>query len=168
MQLTTDRLTLRPTTLADAPFMLRLLNSPSWIEFIGDRNVHTIGATENYLCSRLVGKCKGIGTGMYTVLRQKDNMPVGTCTLIQRDYLDNADIGYALLPEYEGNGYAFEATKALLDYATNELNYQKLVAITLTNHQGSIRLLKKLGFLLEKRFEEGGEELFLFALERGE
>jgi RimJ/RimL family protein N-acetyltransferase len=46
-------------------------------------------------------------------------LPIGICGLVKRNYLDDIDLGYALLPRYWGQGYAYEAAKAVLDYATS-------------------------------------------------
>ena len=49
MNLETTRLLLRPFNLDDAPFIIELLNSPGWLQYIGDRNVKTIEQAEQYL-----------------------------------------------------------------------------------------------------------------------
>lgn len=45
----TKRLTLRKFTIDDAAFMLEMLNTPTLLRFIGDRNVKTLEEAENYL-----------------------------------------------------------------------------------------------------------------------
>ena len=47
--LATERLTLRKMCLADAAFMLNLLNQPSWLRFIGDRGVTNLQQARNYI-----------------------------------------------------------------------------------------------------------------------
>jgi [ribosomal protein S5]-alanine N-acetyltransferase len=161
MKLTTQRLTIKPTTLADAAFILKLLNSPGWIEFIGDRNVHTVAEAETYLTTRLVGINPTKGCGIYSIFLKENNTPIGMSSLVKRDYLDHVDIGYALLPEHEGKGYATEASEVVLDYAMNTLGYDTIVGICLKNHSASIRVLEKIGLKIEKAYMEDGTEMLL-------
>lgn len=46
---------------------------------------------------------------------EKTRVKIGLVTLIKRDYLDFNDIGFAFLPTYFSNGYAYEATKTVLE-----------------------------------------------------
>lgn len=41
------------------------------------------------------------------------------CGLVKRETLDDVDIGFAFLPEFEGKGYAFESSSAVIEYAKN-------------------------------------------------
>jgi [ribosomal protein S5]-alanine N-acetyltransferase len=159
--ITSKRLVIKPTTLADAAFILKLLNSPGWIEFIGDRNVHTVAEAETYLTTRLVGINPTKGCGIYSIFLQENDTPIGMSSLVKRDYLDHVDIGYALLPEHEGKGYATEASEVVLDYAMNTLGYDTIVGICLKNHSASIRVLEKIGLKIEKEFIEGEAEMLL-------
>lgn len=47
--LETERLRLRRLSIDDAGFILRLLNEPSFIQYIGDKNVRTIEDARLYL-----------------------------------------------------------------------------------------------------------------------
>ena len=72
------------------------------------------------------------------------------CGLIKRDTLDNIDIGFALLPVYEGKGYGYEAASIILKHAKNVLRIKRIVAITTKTNINSITLLKKLDLKFEK------------------
>ena len=54
----TERLIIREMTLKDAPFLLKLLNDPTWIQFIGDRNVHSVIDAENYIQEKMIASYK--------------------------------------------------------------------------------------------------------------
>jgi [ribosomal protein S5]-alanine N-acetyltransferase len=161
--LETKRLYVKAATLADASFILELLNSPGWLEFIGDRNVHTLAEAETYLSTRLVGVNPTKGCGIYTIFLKENDTPIGMSSLVKRDYLEHVDIGYALLPEHEGKGYATEASEAVLDYAMDTLGYNTIVGICLKNHSASVRVLEKIGLSIEKEYMEGGEEMLLLS-----
>lgn len=161
--LETERLGLRRFMEEDAPFMLRLLNEPSWIQFIGDRNVHTIAEAEQYLLKGAIESYSSHGFGFYIVLLKDKLNPIGTCGFAKRPYLDRPDFGFAYLPEYTGQGYAYEMATATLAYGRDVLKLEELCAITTPNNVRSISLLEKVGFHLEKSIMENDEELYLFA-----
>ena len=148
--LETERLSLREFHLNDAKFTLQLLNTPTWLTFIGDKNVHTIKEAENYLTSGPMTSYKEHGFGLWLVSLKERNKPIGMCGLIKRDYLAEVDIGFALMPDYAGLGYGYEIASATLTYSRNILLIDKVVAITDANNASSIKLLNKLGLQFEE------------------
>jgi RimJ/RimL family protein N-acetyltransferase len=163
--LETNRLLLRKFTVDDAPFMLRLVNEPSWIEYIGDRNVHTLEDAQKYLLEGSIQSYHDHGFGFYNVCLRDTGMPIGSVGFAKRPFLDHPDFGFAFLPEYTGQGYAIEVAVAAMAYAEEVLKLEKLVAITLPSNKRSIQLLIKLGFRFEKTVMVEGDELFLFGAE---
>lgn len=161
----TNRLILRKFILDDAGFVLELLNSPSWLKYIGDRNVKNLEDAKNYISDKLISSYIKNGFGLYEIILKKDNIPVGMCGLIKRDTLENIDLGFALSPVFTGNGYAFEAAFATLNYAKTVLKLERIIAITTTENKNSIKLLEKLKFVFEKMvlLSNEEEELMLFS-----
>jgi len=142
----TDRLLLKLTTIRDAKFLLELLNTPKWLRFIGDRKVYTEQEAENYIKQRMYPQIEEFGYGSYTVINLKDNIKVGTCGLYNRPGLEGMDIGFAFLPQYEGMGYAYEASTKLIAMSKTSFGLDRLVAITTKDNFASQRLLQKLNF----------------------
>ena len=160
----TERLQLRHLTLDDAPFILELVNDPSWIRFIGDRGVYTLGQAEDYLQNGPITSYAENGFGLYLVQRKSDKVRLGMCGLVKRPSLPHVDIGFAFLPQFTGQGYAFEAATAVLHHAHHDLNLFPIVAITAPDNQRSIKLLQKLGLHFQKMISlaEGQPEVMLF------
>jgi RimJ/RimL family protein N-acetyltransferase len=148
--LNTERLLLREFTLEDAPFILTLVNTPSWLEFIGDRNIHSIENAKAYLISGPMASYKTNGYGLSAIVLKEDNTLLGMCGLVNRDNTDYVDIGFALLPEFVGKGYAYEISSSTMAYAKNILGIEKVVATTNANNTSSIKLLNKLGLQFDK------------------
>ncbi|HTM92680.1 MAG TPA: GNAT family N-acetyltransferase [Flavisolibacter sp.] len=160
--LETKRLRLREFTLNDSNFIIELLNSPEWIEFIGDKNVRTETQAIEYLENGPIKSYAQNGYGL-SLVETKDSLPIGMCGIIKRDSLENPDIGFAFLKEFTGKGYAYEMASATLAYAVDELKISKISAITLPHNTRSINLLEKIGMKLIKSFtSQNGEELLLF------
>lgn len=149
--LQTERIFLReldPST--DAGFILQLVNTPLWLVYIGDRGVKTLEDATKYILDGPVKSYRENGFGLWLIVRRQDNIPVGICGLIKREILEYVDIGFAMMPEFEGRGYAFEAARATLQFAREQLRLPKLVAITAPENRRSMQLLEKLGFEFEK------------------
>ncbi len=142
----TERLDLRPTQPTDAALLLALFNSPKWLQFIGDRQVHTLTDAAVYIESRMMLQMECLGFSNYTLFRREDQAQIGICGLYERHDPANIELGFALLPEFEKMGYAFEAAHRLLDAARTVFGLKQLSAITDPNNRDSQKLLEKLGF----------------------
>jgi RimJ/RimL family protein N-acetyltransferase len=151
--LETERLVLQEFSIDDAEFILILLNTPAWLEYIGDKNVRAIEDAVNYLENEPIKSYKENGFGLWLILLKNGSTPIGMCGLIKRESLDDIDIGFALLPEYSKLGYAYEIAQATINYATNVLQINKIIAITDSNNIPSIKLLNKLGLQFEKQLK---------------
>jgi RimJ/RimL family protein N-acetyltransferase len=162
--LVTDRLNMQWPEKHHANFIYRLLNSPAWLQFIGDRGIKNLSDAENYITNKLQAGFSEYGFGMYIMERKSDAECIGVCGLIQRSYLDRPDIGFAVLPEATGKGYTSEAAGAVLAYARQELKPGQIYGITTEDNLASQRVLTKLGLVYQKDIkDEQGEKLMLFS-----
>ena len=167
MILRTARLQLRELAPRDAPFILVLLNEPSFIQNIGDRGVRSLADAHEYLVNGPIASYTRHGFGLYRVELAATDEPIGICGILQREALPDPDLGFAFLPAYWGQGFAFEAAAAVRSYARSQLGVGRLLAITSPRNDASIRLLERLGFRFERmtRLENDGTELKVFAEE---
>ena len=161
----TSRLALFEFRPSDADFILQLVNTPKWISFIGDRGVRTIEDAVKYIDERIVNSYRKFGFGLYLVRVKDGETPVGMCGLVRREHLNDVDLGFAFLPEYEKFGYALEASTSVLEFARDGLRLKRIVAITMRENNRSIRLLEKLGLQFEKMISSPGEnDLMLYGI----
>jgi RimJ/RimL family protein N-acetyltransferase len=167
--LETERLLLRTASLDDAEFMLRLLNEPSFLRFVGDRGVRTADDARGYIADRLIAGYEKNGYGLWVAELKASGTPIGISGLVRRDTLPDADIGFAFLPEYWRQGYAYESTAAAMRYAMDDLALPRLLAITDQENVASIRLLERLGLSFERMIQlaDDAAELRLFAISNG-
>jgi RimJ/RimL family protein N-acetyltransferase len=167
LALETARLTLRRFDLGDARFVLGLLNEPSFLLHVGDKGVRTEDEARRYIADGPLASYARFGFGLCVIELRETGAAIGVCGLLKRDWLDDVDLGFALLPPYWGHGYAFEAASAVLAEAREAHGRRRIVAVTSLGNEASIQLLGKLGFRFERiaRFTDGGEELRLFALD---
>ena len=159
-----ERLYIRHLTTEDAPFILELLNDPSFIQNIGDRNVRSIADAESYITKGPVTSYEKNGFGLDLVVLKETGEPIGICGLIKRDTLQDVDIGYAFLPKFWSKGYAVESALGVLEYGLKVKKLKRVVAITLEENKGSVRVLERIGLKFEKMAKLAGddEELMLF------
>ncbi len=164
--LETERLILRLQTTDDAPFILELVNDPSWIQFIGDRGVKTGEEAARYIENGAIRMYEQFGFCLYIVAKKEDQTPIGICGFVKRDTLEDVDIGFAFLPDYWGKGYAYEAALAVLAYGLDTLGFNRIVAITTQDNHASAKLLERIGLQFERdiQFSNDSEELRLFSL----
>jgi ribosomal-protein-alanine N-acetyltransferase len=163
----TERLQLRNFSNNDAEFIKKLLNEPSFIQNIGDRNIRTIEDAKEYIASRLTASYVKNGHGLYMVELKNSNTPIGMCGLVKRDTLPCADVGFAFLPEYWSKGYAVESSIGVLNYAKNNLKMKRVLGIALPSNKPSVKVLEKIGlkYTETKKFPDDEAELAVYSLE---
>ncbi|ETX63849.1 N-acetyltransferase GCN5 [Citrobacter portucalensis] len=108
------------------------------------------------------------------VIREHNSpTPLGDIGLqISHLYPQEADLGYAIMPQAQGKGIASEAVRAVCQYAFEHAGVTAINAYALADNKGSIRILEKTGFVrtqvLEKAYETDGiaYDDWVFRLER--
>ncbi|MEM9078238.1 MAG: GNAT family N-acetyltransferase [Bacteroidota bacterium] len=138
----TERLLIRPINVKDANFIIDLVNSKGWLQFIGDRNVSTRRDAESYIQRTLDNQ-----DFFYNVFElKKTRKAIGIITFLKREDEVYPDMGFALLPEFEKKGYALEASTAYFVKIKSIKKFDRIIAITMPENIKSIGLLRKLGF----------------------
>jgi len=165
--ISTQRLLVRPITIDDAPFILTLLNEPSFLRYIGDKQVRTVEDARQYILNGPVASYERHGFGLCLMELKELHTPVGMCGILKRDGLPDPDIGFALIPDFWNKGLAFEAATAVLKDARERLKLNRILAITSLDNDASINLLERLGFRFERVMQLTPEsdpvKLFVYA-----
>ena len=185
--LETERTIIREIVESDAEFILDLLNQPSFIKYIGDRNVRNVEQAREFIENRYRQSYREHGFGLYMVELKAEfdtlndesvsafeiqnpkskiqNRAIGICGFVKRDTLPDADIGFAFLPQFCKQGYALESAVAIMEYGRDILGLKRVLAITTQDNDSSGKLLEKLGFKFENliKMPTNDEELKLFS-----
>ena len=168
LPLLTERLLIRPFVPSDAPFILRLLNEPSFIENITDKGVRTLDQAAEYLTTGPLASYATHGHGLWMVQHRVTGHPMGMCGLIKRDNLTKVDLGYAFVPEFWGLGFAREAAEACLAWGRDTRGLRGILAIVSPGNTASIRLLEALAFQRTgSMIYAPGDEVDIYRLELG-
>lgn len=145
MRIETPRLRLRPLQEPDADFVLRLVNDPAFIENIADKNLRTSEDVRTFLREGPWTNQARAGYGQLLVEAKDAREAVGVCGLLYREALGLTDVGFAILAEFRGRGFAIEAARAVLEYGYTDLELAEIVGLTSPTNLASIRVLERLG-----------------------
>ena len=165
--LQTERLTLRRMTEADCEFLVELLNQPSFLRFIGDKQVRNVDDAKRYLRDGPDAMFERHGFCLYRMGLKDGDVAIGMCGLLKREQLEAPDIGFAVLTAYEGRGYASEAAEAVLQQAFVQLKLPRILGIANPDNTGSHRLLERIGLRYQglRQVYDGEPALAWFAID---
>jgi RimJ/RimL family protein N-acetyltransferase len=156
---TSDRLVLRHAIDADADFLVALTNDADFLRFIGDRCLRTREDAVRYLHTGPFAR--GASEIGLRVVVDGAGQPCGVCGLLQREGLDDVDLGFAFSPSHRGRGLAMEAAAAMLQHGLRQLQLPRVVAIVDPSNERSIALLAKLGMRFEREMRLARDEKLL-------
>ena len=162
------RLIIRPTLEEDAELIYQLMNTPKFIKYVGDRQLYSVEDAEKYIQHKMLPQLHSLGYSNYSLIIKKNGAKIGICGLYDREGLDGIDIGFGILPKYEGLGYAYESSSRLIKAGFEELEIHKIKAITNKENISSRNLLLKLGFKLIGNIilADEDDELLLYKIEK--
>ncbi|WP_341501968.1 GNAT family protein [Gallaecimonas sp. GXIMD4217] len=149
MKLRTDRLELTQITLQDWPLFLALHQDQEVMAHV--RDPMSEAEIRDHFERRLPPWQQGRDQWLSLVMTERESgRPVGI-TGFRCDWAPNcqAELGFLLLPEHQGQGYGFESLEALLDFAFDRCGYHKLTATVTSGNLASAALLEKAGFQRE-------------------
>lgn len=147
----TDRLTLRPYQMSDAPQVQQLASHPL-IAATTLRIPHPYeeGMAEAWIASTQERWAAGDGYHFAIVLRETAELIGSIGLTVQREW-ERAELGYWIGVPYWGRGYATEAAKETLRYGFRELGLHRIHASVFANNPASARVLEKAGLVYEGR-----------------
>jgi len=139
---TTGRLVLREMTSDDAEHAFRLNSDPEVVRHTGDGPFASVEAAREFLAAYQDYKLHGFGR--WAVVRRSDSVWLGWCGL-KRHANGDVDLGYRLLREYWGQGYATEAGRACLQLGFGRFELETIIGRVARENIASVRVLEKLG-----------------------
>lgn len=157
-ELLTPRLRLRWLAEDDAGLMLSIWNDPDFIRHVTDRGIRSEAEAAQALREGILKLYAQYGYGPYGIESLEEGVTMGICGLFKRDNLDSPDVGYSLLPDFRGRGYALEAARVVLAHARDDLGCARVLAIVSPQNTPSVRLLEKLGMQFERGLRMPGDE----------
>ncbi len=153
-ELFTERITLREFNMTDVDDLLEIRSDDSVMKYMDTNYLKSKKEAEQFLIKIVNGfrEKKQISWVLEHRLNKKF---MGYIGLFSIDYKNNfAETGYALKPDYQGNGYMREALKEIIRFSFEQLKFHRLEANVNPENLSSIKLLEKLNFRREAHFRE--------------
>lgn len=159
MVMKTERLLIRESTAGDVPEFYRVYSDPSITRYMED--LFEDPAEETVYMQEYIRQVYGFyGYGMWTVQLRSGEV-IGRAGLSVREGYELPELGFVIGRDYQGQGYAEEACRAVLAYGRKELSFEHVQALVEEENLPSRNLLAKLGFLFVKKVNEKGTEYLL-------
>lgn len=163
--LRSNRIILREMLESDIENLHRMDSNPNVMRYIRDGSIRSKEESHKNLSTMIAYYEQHPGLGIWAALDMTTNRFVGFALLVPLDGTEDIQIGYRLLEEEWGKGYATECTQALLHYAFAQLHLRRVVAIAIPENIASLHVLEKAGMKYEKNFEYYGKQNSLYAIE---
>lgn len=145
----TERLIIRPYALTDVDALFTIVSEPNFYEFIPE-DVPTKEDVRRIIEWSLHCNQKNTPSQIHklnlAILEKKSGVLIGYCGLGPDDVTEKEiELYYGIGQDYRGKGMAFEAARALINYAFHMIGLAKIIAVVHPNNIASIRILDKLG-----------------------
>ncbi len=158
-ELRTERMLMRGWRHEDFEVFASFWADPNAAAYIGGP-VSSRGEAWRKLAS-YIGHWQLRGYGFWVLQRQDDPTPLGYCGLWYPAEWPETEVGWAVRPAYQRQGYAFEAARAAIRYAT-ALGWSTLISLINKKNLASRGLAEKLGARLEREFEINGKTALVY------
>lgn len=150
----TERLTLRRADATDIPQLYRLRSDEQIMKYIPrpvatapDEIAEFLRLTDEKIASNEMINWKISIKGDPTLIGT-----IGFYYIKPEHY--RAEIGYMLLPEFQGKGYVTEAIAAVINYGFEAMGLHSIEALVDPENIASCAVLEKCGFVREAYFKE--------------
>ena len=162
--LTTESLTLRKPSTDDQRDVLALRSDPEINKYLGRQPSKTIEDAINFI-NKVNDNIEKNNSIYWVITFTKTKEFVGIICLFDFSKEKNScEIGYELMAKFQGQGIMKEATKKVIDYAFQTMQFQKIVAFTHNDNQNSTKLLEKFDFKKSGETDKENPDLNIFIL----
>ncbi|HGH7178030.1 GNAT family N-acetyltransferase [Bacillus luti] len=163
----TDRLQFRKYTMDDLQFYASLWGNEKVMRYIGNGALKTYMQCKKSLEEWVIPSYKS-GLGLFVLIEKETGIRIGHAGLVKQniDGKEEIEIGYWLLPQYWGKGYAKEAAAAFRDYGFQALRINRLISLINPNHPASIFVARKTGLSYEKTTSFHGMDVLVYSIKR--
>ena len=164
--LNTERLTLRQLSLDDQQAIFDLRSDAAINQYLDRAPCKTIEEAQQFI-EKINDAIKNNNALYWAISLNSNDTLVGTICLFDfSDEHDSCEIGFELMPPFQGQGIMKEATQAVITYVFQTLQYKKIVACTHHDNQKSTLLLLQLNFVASAATDEENPDLCSYILEQ--
>lgn len=168
LYLLTPRLVLRNWTLDDLPAAHEIYSHPEVMRWSPDGPSPSLDATRAILEGHLASYAQH-GIGKWAVALRASGEIIGSCGVAMEPVhglVPEPELGYRLLPQYQGQGYATEAAKVALEHCLELIGLPRILGIVEPANAASVRVLLKLGMTLQGQTFWRGKTVEIYAIDK--
>ena len=143
--LDTERLLLREFVQEDFQELFRMNRDKEIMQYVGDGSTRSYEEQIEELDRLILNYAKRPGLGIWATLLKDSHTFIGGSGLVYYDNTPEIEIGYRILKEHWNQGYATEASIALLQYGFEQLDLKKIVSSAHVDNIASRRVMEKIG-----------------------
>lgn len=160
----TERLVVRPYTMEDRDHFFMMNGDEEIVRYI--RPAKTREGSDSFLKEVIRYSEQNPLYGRWAAFERQNGEFAGTFAVIPVENSETMQLGYSLLKQNWGRGYATELTLGGLQYVFTKTPLTEIFAITESGNLASQKVLIKAGFKFQKSFAEGEKELFQYYFPR--
>ena len=163
MMFETDRLILREFVPGDASSVFQLNNDPEVMKYTGDKPFESVESARAFLIN--YDHYKKHGYGRWAMFEKNSSDFIGWCGL-KYDSEGLADVGYRLLKNKWGYGFATEAASYCVKIGFSEFNFSGIIGRAMKDNIASIKVLQKIGMYYWKDDTCGGQNGVIYKIDK--
>jgi RimJ/RimL family protein N-acetyltransferase len=164
--LVTERLRLRSLRKSDLDDYAALRADREVLRYLGgDAEPWDRGRASRHLAF-LIGHWPVWGSGMWAVEQRGTGTFLGVVGFAEPEGWPGFELAWTLVRRWWGNGYATEAARAALAYASNVLKGERVISLIHPENRASIRVAERLGERLQGRIDHFGREMLCYGVDR--
>lgn len=147
--LTTDRLILRSARESDLEELCRLNGDPEVMRYVGAGNPQDAAQTATSFQRYRQMEADHPGYGVWVAVERNSHQFIGLFFLVPYAQTGEVEVGYRLLQEHWGCGFATEGARVVIEHGFQALRLKRIIAIAYPQNSASIRVLEKCGMRRE-------------------
>lgn len=163
-ELESVRLRFRQFRDADFPIYEQWCSRMEIMRFLGGKTFDRIQAFRHFAYLR--GHWDFLGYGYYAVEEKATGALIGRCGYTNQPGWPGFELGWTIIPEYQGRGYATEAARMLLPYAFEALDQSRVISLIHPDNAPSRRVAEKLGQRIDGETEVLTMPVLIYSAER--
>lgn len=160
----TERLVVRPYNMEDRDHFFMMNGDEEIVRYI--RPAKSREESDLFLREVILYSTQNPLYGRWAVIEKENRAFAGTFAVIPVEQANGMQLGYSLLRQNWGKGYATELTLGGLEYIFSRTPLHEVLAITETGNIASQKVLVKSGFRFQRAYSEGTKELFQYVFPR--
>ena len=165
-ELETERLRFRQFREDDFPVYETWCANIDIMRYLGGKTLTRVEAWRHLAYQ--VGHWAFLGYGYYAVEEKSSGRLIGRVGFTNQRGWPGFELGWTIIPEFQGKGYATEAARMLLPYAFDVLDQPRVISLIHPDNAPSRRVAEKLGEKIEGETEVLTMPVLVYGMSRSE